>query len=381
MPAPGTGEDVAYLDHAATSPLRPEALAAMLPYLTEHIGNPSGSHRVARRARAALDEAREVVAALVGCEPGEVVFTSGGTEACNMAVLGYERGTGGAVLCSAVEHHAVLDSVAACGGGTVPVGGDGVVDLEALEARLHPGVRLVSVMLANNELGTLQPLAEVAAIVRRGAPDAVVHSDAVAAGAWIDLAIEAAEVELLSLGAHKFGGPKGVGVLVVRHGTPLERLVHGGGQERDRRAGTQNVAGIVGMAAALEAAVSARRAETARVAGLRARLAEGICGAVEGVSETAGGARRLPGTCHLLFDGVDQEELLVLLDQEGVCASGGSACASGALEPSHVLRALGLPPEVARQAIRFSLGWSSTDRDVDRALAVVGKAVDRLRSG
>lgn len=381
MAVPGAAPEVAYLDHAATSPLRPEAVAAMLPYLTEHFGNPSGSHRLARRALAAVDEARETVAARLGCEPGEVVFTSGGTESCNLAVAGVARATGGEVVCSAFEHHAVLDTVAACGGRTVPVVAEGAVDLGALEAVLHPGVRLVSVMLANNELGTVQPLAEVAAVVRRAAPDAVLHTDAVAAGAWVDLAAEAGEAQLVSVGAHKFGGPKGVGALVVRRGTPLGRLLHGGGQERERRPGTHNVAAIAGMAAALEAAAEGRAGEAARVGGLRDRLAEGLCGALGGVRETVGAVRRLPGTCHLLFEGVDQEELLVLLDQEGVCASGGSACASGALEPSHVLVALGLSAQTARQALRFSLGWSSTDEDVERALAVVPKVVDRLRPG
>jgi cysteine desulfurase len=381
MPLPAAGDRVAYLDHAATSPLRPEALAAMMPYLTERFGNPSGSHSVARRARAAVDEAREVVAARVGCDPGEVVFTSGGTEACNMAVAGTRGATGGVVVCSAFEHHAVLDTVAAWGGRTVPVGPDGVVDLDGLEAVLDRDVRLVSVMLANNELGTVQPLAEVVDRVRRSAPGAAVHTDAVAAGAWLDLATEAAEVQLVSLGAHKFGGPKGVGALVVRRGTALAPIMHGGGQERDRRPGTHNVAAIVGMAAALEAAGAHRAEEARRIGSLRDRLAGGLCTAVEGARLTVSGGRRLPGTCHLLFEGVDQEELLVLLDQEGVCASGGSACASGALEPSHVLVALGLPAATARQALRFSAGWSTTDVDVDRALTVVPKAVERLRSG
>ena len=380
MAAPAGGDGVAYLDHAATSPLRPEALAAMLPYLTEHFGNPSGSHSVSRRALRAVDESREVVGALVGCDPGEVAFTSGGTEACNMAVLGVRAATGGEVVCSAFEHHAVLDTVESVGGRTVPVTPGGIVDLDALDRLLDRDVRLVSVMLANNELGTLQPLAEVADRVRRAAPEAVVHTDAVAAGAWVDLAAEAGEVQLVSLGAHKFGGPKGVGALVVRRGTTLAGLMHGGGQERDRRPGTHHVAGIVGMAAALQAAVSARPEESARVQGLRDRLAQGLCASVEGALETVGGGRRLPGTCHLLFEGVDQEELLVLLDQGGVCASGGSACASGALEASHVLLSLGLSSARARQAIRFSLGWSSTGADVERALAVVPKAVARLRS-
>jgi cysteine desulfurase len=371
----------AYFDHAATSPLRPEALSAMLPYLSERFGNPSGAHGVARRARDAVEDGRDVMARHLGCEPAEVVFSSGGTESCNLAVLGVFGDRGGGIVCTAFEHPSVLGACDACGGSRAPVRPDGIVDLDGLAELLGPHVRLVSVMLVNNEVGTVQPLAEVARLVRLLAPEALVHTDAVGAGAWIDLAEQTASADLVSVGAHKFGGPKGVGALVVRGGARLVPLLHGGAQERGRRPGTHNVAGIVGMAAALEAAARRRSEESAAVAALRRRLVDGLSQRLVGVHVTAPSARKLPGSCHLRFEGVHQEELLVLLDDLGVCASGGSACASGALEPSHVLLAMGLTPAQARQAVRFSLGWNSTADDVELALAVVPKAVERLRSG
>lgn len=370
----------AYLDHASTSPLRPEALAAMLPYLTEHYGNPSGSHAMARRALDAVEDARDSLAVHLGCAPGEVVFTSGGTEACNLAVLGSQRARRAAVMCSAFEHHAVLEACAACDGALVPVTAAGAVDLDALGQMLHPDVGLVSIMLANNEVGTIQPLSEAIELVRRRAPGAAFHTDAVGAGASMDLAAATEAADLVSVGAHKFGGPKGVGVLVVRGGTPLARVLHGGPQERERRPGTHNVAAIVGMAAALEAAAAARPAEVAAVSVLRDRLADGVLQTVPGTRQTAVDAPRLPGTCHLRFEGVDQEELLVLLDEAGVCASAGSACASGALQPSHVLLAMGLTAGQARTSVRFSLGWSTTAHHVEQAVSAVGKAVEQLRA-
>lgn len=377
----------AYLDHAATSPLRPEALAAMLPYLTEHFGNPSGSHAMARRARAAVEDARDVVAARLGVDPGEVVFTGGGTESCNLAVLGAVAARGGAVVCSAVEHHAVLRACASTGAMvTAPVRPDGVVDLDALAALLDPEVGVVSVMLANNETGVVQPLEAVATLVRDRAPRALLHSDAVGAGAWPGVDGAAAVVDLLSMGAHKFGGPKGVGVLVVRGGAALGPVLHGGPQERERRPGTHDVAGIVGLAAALDAASAGRQEEATRVAALRDRLAEGlrtVPGTRVGAPAGPGGERPplLPGTCHVRFEGVHQDELLVLLDQAGVCASAGAACASGALDASHVLLAMGMSEDEARSAVRFSLGWSSSASEIDVALEVVPKALSRLRAG
>ncbi|MHB8681334.1 MAG: cysteine desulfurase family protein [Acidimicrobiales bacterium] len=370
----------AYLDHAATSPLRPEALAAMLPYLTEHFGNPSGSHSRARRARDAVEQSRETVAVHLGCEPGEVVFTAGGTESCNLAVLGAQRARGGAVVCSAVEHHAVLRPAARCAAAVVAVDGDGVVDLDALARALHRGVGLVSVMTANNELGTLQPLAEVVALVRALAPDALVHTDAVAAAGTVDLAAAASGADLVSIAAHKFGGPQGVGALVVRGATHLAPVLYGGAQERERRPGTHDVAGIVGMGAALAVAGTRRAEEGARIAALRDRLVAGLEERVEGLTQTVSStAARLPGVAHVRVEGVDQEELLLLLDQHGICASAGAACASGAIEPSHVLLAVGLSPEAARRCVRFSVGWGTTDADVEAALETVPKAVAQLR--
>lgn len=371
---------LAYLDHAATTPLRPEALEAMLPFLTEQFGNPSGSHAVSRAARAAVDEARDVVAAALGCEPGEVVFTGGGTEADNLALAGVVARRHGSVVCSAVEHHAVLHATRALFGRVVGVLPDGVVDLAELADALDEGVSVVSVMLANNEVGTIQPLAEVAALVRRAAPNAVLHTDAVQAFAWLDVATMARPAALVAVSAHKFGGPKGVGALVVRAGTEVEPLLHGGGQERDRRSGTHNVAGIVGMAAAMVATVAGRDATNARVGALRDRLTDGLLAAVPGAVETGVRANRVAGSCHLRFPGIESEALLILLDEAGVCASAGSACASGAIEPSHVLAAMGVPRHEALASLRLSLGVTTTDDEIDLALKTIPEAVSRLRA-
>jgi len=374
-------ERLAYLDHAATTPLRPAARDAMLPWLGGgRFGNPSGDHAVARAARQAVDEARDVVAAAVGCRPGELVFTAGGTEADNLAVRGVHAARPGPVLCSAVEHEAVLAPVAAVGGRTVPVDGQGVVDLDALDGLLAPGTTLVSVMAANNEVGMVQPVAAVAELVARRAPGAAVHADAVQAAAWLDLPRAMAGADLVSLSAHKVGGPQGVGALVVRRGTPLQARELGGGQERELRSGTHNVAGIVGFAAALAAATAEREVAAARVGALRDRLADGLLAAVRGARET-GAARpdRLPGVLHLCVPGVESEALLYLLDEAGVCASAASACASGAQQASHVLAAMGVPAALAAGALRLTLGWPSTPADVDHALVAVPAAVARLR--
>jgi cysteine desulfurase len=371
---------LAYLDHAATTPLRPEARAAMLPWLGERFGNPSGDHRVARAARQAVDEARDVVAEVVGCRPGDVVFTSGGTEADNMAVRGVHAARPGPMLCSAVEHDAVRNPVRVVGGETVGVDRRGVLDLDALDATLTPDVTLVAVMAANNEIGAVQPVAEAAELVRRRAPRAVVHSDAVQAAAWLDMRTVVADAHLVALSSHKLGGPQGVGVLVVRPGTPLRPLVLGGGQERELRSGTHNVAGIVGMAAALQAAAANPATGAARVAQLRDRLADGLLAAIPGAVETGvERAGRLPGTLHLCIPGIESEALLFLLDEAGVCASAASACASGAHQASHVLAAMGVGTDLGAGALRLSLGWTSTDADVDHALAVIPAAVARLR--
>ncbi len=364
----------------------------MAPFASQVFGHPSGHHRQARAARQAVEDARDQVAELLGAAPGEVVFTSGGTEADNLAVLGVlgaaarRPGQETVVVSSAVEHAAVLEACRAAAArlpgvehALVGVDTHGVLDLERLAEALDARVSLVTVMLANNEVGTVQPLSDVVALTRRLAPGAVVHTDAVQGAAWLDVALAARGVDLVSVSAHKLGGPKGAGALVVREGTQLEPLVVGGGQERERRAGTHDVAGAVGLATALASVAKDRDAEAVRVGALRDRLADGLLDAVPSATEAADRKSVVPGTCHLCFEGVDREELVVLLDEAGVCVSAGAACASGALEPSHVLAAMGVPARIARGSIRFSLGHTTSPADVERALAVVPEAVARLR--
>ncbi|MGQ0618201.1 MAG: cysteine desulfurase family protein [Acidimicrobiia bacterium] len=384
MGGTAAGAGFAYLDHAATTPMRAGAVAAMLPFLTERFGNPSGSHAVARDARRALDDARDAMADALGCRPGEVVFTSGGTEGDNTAVFGAGRQPGirdgpDVVVCSAIEHHAVLDPAERLGARVVGVHRDGTADLDALAANLDDRVRLVSVMLANNEVGTVQPLAAIAELVRRLAPRAVLHTDAVQAFPWLDITEMAAPADLVSVSGHKFGGPKGVGALVVRDGTVFDPRQVGGGQERDRRSGTHNVAGIVALAEAARLTVEERKATVERAAGLRDQLADGLLAAVPGAFESGARAAKVAGCCHLCFEGIESEALLFLLERGGVMASAASSCASGAQDPSHVLAALGVPRQLARGSLRLSLGTTTTTADVARALEVVPDAVHRLR--
>ena len=369
----------AYLDYAASTPMRPEAIDAMAPYLRDRFANSSGAHAAARQARQAVDEARDVVAEALGCRPGEVVFTGSGTEADNHAVLGAVRRHGGTAVGSAVEHHAVLHPVEHVGGRLVGVDREGRIDLDELADALHPDVTVVSVMLANNEVGTVQPFAAAVDLVRQRAPRAILHTDAVQAFAWLDVAAEAAAADCISVSAHKFGGPKGVGALVVRGDVDLEPLILGGGQERDRRSGTHNVAGIVAMAAAMRATVAERVEVVARVARQRDRLVDGLQAAVPGVHETVPRAVKVAGSAHVCVEGVESEALLFLLDRAGLCASAASACASGAMEPSHVLSAMGVPKEQALGALRLSLGFATTDADIEEALTVIPAAVRQLR--
>jgi len=369
-----------YLDHAATTPMRAEAVEAMLPFFSDQFGNPSGSHRFARQVRKAIDEARDDVADVLGCRPAEVIFTGGGTEADNTAIFGTLDRRGGVALCTAVEHHAVLHSVEARHGRVIGVDHAGRVDLDQLRAQLDD-VTVVSVMAVNNEVGTITDVAEVAAVVRRGAPKAAVHTDAVQAACWLDLRTITPHVDLLSLSAHKFGGPKGVGVLVARGGTSFEPLLVGGGQEQERRSGTHNVAGIIGMSVALRATATERADENARIATLRDSLVDGLQSRVDGVHETVARADKVAGSAHVCFDGIENEALLYLLDEAGVCASAASACASGAMEPSHVLAAMGVSNERARGALRLTLGRTTTAADVAAATGAIVDAVARLRTG
>jgi cysteine desulfurase len=373
-----------FLDHAAGSPARPEAVAALVPLLTEGYGNPSGAHALARQARAELDAARSRLAEVVGCRPGEVVFTSGGTEADVLAVRGALGARIGTVVCSAVEHPAVLRTVAGAGGRTVPVDGRGVVDLDGLAAALDPEVALVSVLLVGNETGTIQPLAAIAEVVRERAPRALLHTDASQALSWLDLGVHAADADLLTLASHKCGGPKGVGALVVRDGVSLAPQLLGGGQERDRRAGTQNVPGAAGFAVAAERAAAGREGLWRRAAAWRSQLVAAATevGAVDSAVPVEERTDHLvPGIVHLCVPGVDSEALLFLLEQDHqVLASAGSSCASGAQEPSHVLAAMGVDDTLAGGAVRCSVGWSTTDADVDAAVAGLPDAARRLQA-
>jgi cysteine desulfurase len=381
--------ELVYLDYAASTPMRPEAIAAMTPFLAESFANPSGGHQAARAAKTALEEARETVADALGAVPGEVVFTGGGTEADNLAIEGAARaaraaGRGDGVVTCAFEHKAVLaaaDRLEAEGFRVqrVPATRAGIVDLDALAAALEPSTVVVSVMTVNNEVGTIQPVAEVAALVREQAPAARFHTDAVQGAPWIDLARVAAPADLVAISAHKFGGPKGTGALVVRGGVELQPLLEGGGQERGLRAGTVTVAGAVATAAALRATVEGRELEVGRVARLRDRLLAGLVREIDGLVVNGDPARKVAGSCHVGLPGVESELLLVALDQRGVCAAAGSSCSSGATEVSHVLTAMGLSFDEARCSIRLSLGFASTDADVDHALEAVPAAVSQLR--
>jgi cysteine desulfurase len=377
-----------YLDHAASTPLRPEALAAISPFLADGFANPSGIHAAARFAKSALEAAREQVADVCGGAPSEIVFTGGGTEADNLAVKGAawaareQRGADG-IVTTTIEHKAVLasaDRLDREGFRVARIGVDrgGILDLDALAGALDDRTAVVSVMLVNNESGIVQPLGDVIEMVRARAPRAVIHTDAIQGLPWLDLRDATTGIDLVTISAHKFGGPKGVGALLVRKGVDLVPLVDGGGHEGERRAGTQNVAGIVGLAAAAVATDEQRKVDGARIGRLRDRLQAGLAGAVPGFRVHGDTTRRVPGILSCAFSGADAETLLVALDQRDVYAASGSACTSGATEPSHVLLAMGMAPESARASVRFSLGHSTTDADIDTALAVIPSAVHRL---
>ncbi|MFZ9730012.1 MAG: cysteine desulfurase family protein [Ilumatobacteraceae bacterium] len=376
---------LAYFDHAATAPMRREAIEAMRPFLDDQFANPSGSHRFSRSARRAVDEARDDIADVLGCAPGEVVFTSGGTEADNAAIFGAVRRHGGVAICSAAEHHAVLHCVEHLRGEVVGVDRNGVVNLDALAATLaavaarDQRVSVVSVMAVNNEVGSITPMRDLARVVRAGAPGAVLHSDAVQAACWLDVRDVVLVTDVVSLSAHKFGGPKGMGVMVQKSGITLEPLIMGGGQERDRRSGTTNVAGIVATAAALRATVSQRESESQRISQLKARLVAGLTSQLPDVIETVPSTASVAGIAHFCVAGVESEALLFLLDEASVCASAASACASGAMEPSHVLRSMGVETRFTKGALRLSLGHTTTAAEVERAIEVIVASVQRLR--
>ena len=378
-----------YFDHAASAPRRDEVAEAMAPWMHGVVGNPSGSHRAARQARKAVEDARDVVAQLTGTAPGNVVFTAGGTEACTLGVAGavraYHRRNGRAVIVhSPTEHHAVLDTITMltdqlpeASADEVAVDSDGVVDLEDLARALAaPSVALVTVMSANNETGVVAPLESVASLAR--AAGVLSHSDAVAAALWTDLATWAPDIDMLSLCGHKIGGPVNSGALILRSNIAVDALTPGGGQEKGRRGGTVDVAACVGFATALALAAQERDEVNARVTRFRDELARALS-QLDGCVVTASSARRTPGTVHLTFTGIASDEMLFLLDQAGLYASAAASCSSGAVVTSHVLAAMGVAPERARGSLRLSMGAETTQADVEAAIAIITAAHRRLR--
>ena len=367
-----------YLDHAATTPMVPVALEAMVSYLQSHGANPSSPHRDGRAARRAVDDARDRFAYLLCCEPGEIVFTSGGTEADNLAITG--AGAPHRIVVSAIEHAAVLEPARSLSARFVPVTSAGLIDLDRFVELLDPSVALISVMAANNEVGTVQPIAEVARLAASLAPDALLHCDAVQSIPWCALEDELAAFDLISVSAHKFGGPKAVGALVVRARARarLRPVLTGGAQEGGLRSGTENVAGIIGAGAAASWWRDARDELVTRVAQLRDELEDGLI--ATGATVNSAREHRIASIAPMHFDGVVTEELLIAIDRDGVAASAGAACESGALEPSHVLLAMGQGREAIEGSIRLSLGWSTTRADIDTALEVIPSAVRHLRA-
>lgn len=379
-----------YFDHNATTPVHPEVAETMSRVLRDEFGNPSSVHRYGQRAKAILDDARSAVAALIGGDPSEIVFTSGGTEADNFALRGVAESlepTGRRhLIASAIEHEAVLNTLKALarrGWKTtlLPVDARGIVSPEALRAALMAtpdAVALVAVMHANNEVGTVQPIAELARLAHeRGA---LFHTDAVQSAGKVPVNVADLGVDLLALSAHKFNGPKGAGALWIRRGTRMTAHLTGGRHERNRRAGTENVAGIAGLGAAAVLAREKMAAGARELAALRDRLEAGVLSRVPGTAVNGDIASRVPNTTNISFDGIEAESLLIALDLEGFAVSTGSACSSGALEPSHVLRAMGLPAHRTQNSIRFSLGLGNTEAEVDQLLAALPSIADKLRS-
>ena len=376
-----------YLDHNATTPVDPTAAEAMMRTLQDLFGNASSVHYYGQQAKAALDDARSAVAALIGAEPSEIIFTSGGTEADNFAIRGAAEaleGTGRRhVITSGIEHEAVLNTFKALarrGWKTtlLPLDATGIVSPDRLREAITAETALVSIMQANNEIGTIQPIAELAQLAH--ARGALFHTDAVQSVAKIPVNVRSLGVDLLSLSGHKFYGPKGAGALWVKRGVRLSPFLSGGKQERNRRAGTENVPGLIGMGAAANLALKKMPAEAPRLSALRDRLEQGILSSVPNTEVNGTRDARVPNTTNISFDRVEAESLLIALDLEGVAVSTGSACSSGTLEPSHVLKAMNLSSHRAQNSIRFSLGGSNTEEQIDRVIALLPRIVTKLRS-
>jgi len=371
-----------YFDNNATTPVLPEVYEAMRPHFSEHFGNASSIHHHGQETRAAVERSRESVAALVGCRSSEIVFTSGGTEGDNLAIFGLAH-SGDHIITSTIEHHAVLNTckhleAEGCEVTYVPVDGRGWIDPADVRRALRPNTQLISIMMANNETGVLQPVAEIGRIASEA--DVFFHTDAVQAAGKAAIAVATIGCDLLSLSGHKMHAPQGVGALYVRKGTQLEAMLYGGRHERSRRAGTENVPGIVGLGKAADLAREAlERGDLARMAALRDRIESGILQTVESSGCNGEGAARVPNTTNIYFDFIEGEALVIALDLKGLAVSTGAACSSGAIEPSHVLTAMGLRPDRARASIRFSLGKQNTPDDVEFALGLVRETVARLR--
>lgn len=371
-----------YLDANATTPLHPEVFGAMRPWLLGNFGNASSIHQPGQQARAAVESARSSVARMLNCRESEVVFTSGGTESDNLAIFGIVQ-PGDHVITSSIEHHAVLHAVerlARRGIETtfLPVSPDGRLDPDQVRRALRPNTSLISIMMANNETGVIQPVEEIGRIAQEA--DVWFHTDAVQAAGKIPIDVMAIGCDLLSLSGHKFHAPQGIGILYVRRGTQIEPLFFGGTHERQRRAGTENVVGIIGLGRAAEIATqSTSNGSLEPVAALRDQLESGLLARIKGAGVNGIGQPRVPNTTNIYFDNLEGEALVIALDLKGIAVSGGSACASGASEPSHVLTAMGLPPERARASLRFSLTKLNTQQDIDEALEIIPAAVSRLR--
>jgi cysteine desulfurase len=375
-----------YLDHSATTPVDPRVLDAMLPYFTEKFGNASSLHRWGQVALTALDESRRTVTEILNANPKEIVFTSGGSESDNLALRGVAlalRSKGNHIITTPIEHHAVLNTAAQLEKEfgfevtRVPVDRQGHVNPDDVARAITPQTVLISVMYANNEVGTIEPLTEIAAIAKKRS--IMFHTDAVQAGGYLSVDVNKLGIDLMSLGAHKFHGPKGVGVLYVRNGTPLLSVQTGGSHERNQRAGTENIPYIIGFATALKIAQSESAATNARLSVLREKLIEGILERVTGAQLTGDPKNRLPGHASLVIPGAIGDEMVLGLDLAGIAASTGSACTAGSAEPSHVLAAMGYPAEVARGALRLTLGRENTDEDVEYAINTVADVVHKLR--
>jgi cysteine desulfurase len=371
-----------YLDNNATTPVLPEVFEAMRPYFAEHFGNASSIHHHGQETRAAVERARESVAELLGCRASEIVFTSGGTEGDNLAISGLAR-DGDHVISSTIEHHAVLNSckhleAMGCEVTYVPVDGRGLVDPDEVRRALRPNTKLITIMMANNEMGVLQPVEEIGKIAAEA--DVYFHTDAVQAAGKVVIDVKRIACDLLSISGHKLHAPQGVGALYVRKGTILQPMFYGGSHERSRRAGTENVPGIIGLGKAAEIAREAlERGDLTKMSALRDRIEQTILSEVEATGVNGQGAPRVPNTTNIHFDYIEGEALVIALDLKGLAVSTGAACSSGAIEPSHVLTAMGLPPEIARASLRFSLGKQNTAADVQFALDLIPQTVARLR--